>query len=671
MATVLLMRRICAAALIASLAAASVQHAFAHAILVESDPSDGAVVVEAPREVQLRLSERVSAQFSTAQLLDASGRVMAGIEIPIAQPEPTLLVFGLPKLSDGAYTLFWTAFSKDDGHFTKGLLLFGVGSSANLASAALPEIDLRPSVLEVILRWLNLGLLVMLVGAVGIVGLVLGHRPGSTSDAGALLQATRLRVGAWSVGCGCAAFAAGGALLFVQATALLATQPGETPLWQPMWQVVHETRWGALWLLRQALLLLVIGVVLLLHRQARAKARTGRSAQRGSRDKLWLVAAALSLGLVTIQALMGHAASVGDQPGLAVAADALHLLAAGLWVGGLFALAYGLLPLMRTGSAAFATLAREGWGAFSRLAALAVVLLFATGFYAVGRQVASLDALITTFYGMSILAKIALVLAMGAIGLLNASLLHPGRIPAGIERLANRLRSLASVALEHLPRLIRADMSLSLLVLALTGAVTASAPPLGAEFNITLEDVRRQQSRVVEDLTVTLSAKPDHPGQNLLTVFVGSSRRPAPAEITRVILRFTFQGRDLGRISSTTEAVEPGRYIVAGRQLSVAGPWRIDVVVRRNGLPDTIVPFEWIVPPAAALSPTILSKQPIRPAAHGLSMAILVLAMGAIVIRIRKKRIARRATACAERSAGMTASASAVSPAIVSTTSAQ
>lgn len=672
MAAAPLMRRICAATLIASLlAVVPAQHALAHAIPVESNPSDGAVLTAAPKVVELRLSERVLARFSTAQLLDGSGHVMAGIEIPITQPEPNLLVFTLPKLSDGAYTLFWTAFSKDDGHFSKGLLLFGVGSSANLASAARPEIDRWPAPFEVAVRWLNLGLLVMLVGAIGITGLVLDGRPGLTSVPGLLLQTARTRVCAWSVGCACSAFVVGAAVLLAEAAALVATQPAEASLWQPAWQIVHETRWGALWLIRQALLLAVIGVVLLLYRRARTATTTGRSAQRHWRDKPWLAAATLSLGLVTIQALTGHAASVGDQVGLAVAADALHLLAASLWVGGIFALAYGLLPLMRTGSAEFTTLAREGWGAFSRLAALAVAVLFATGFYAVGRQVASLDALITAFYGLSILAKVALVLAMGAIGLLNAALLHPGRMPATIVRLAGRVRRRVPIVLAHLPRLIRADMSLALLVLALTAAITASPPPLGAEFNIAPENVRQQQSRVIDDLTVTLLAKPGRPGQNLLTVFAASSRRPAPAEIIRVILRFTFQGRDLGRISSTAEAVEPGRYIVAGRQLSVAGQWRIDVVIRRRGIPDTIVPFEWIVPPTAALSPTILSKQPIRPAARNLSMAVLLLAIGAIVIRVRKDRIARRGTASAERGAGTADSASASSPAVASTISAQ
>ena len=196
-----MMRGFFSAALLAPLLAFA-HEALAHAIPVESDPSDGATVAEPPKQVQLRLSERVSAQFSTAQLLDSTGRVMADIEIPVTQPEPTLLVFSLPKLSNGAYTLFWKTFSKDDGHFSKGLLLFGIGSDADLASAALPKINASPAMTDVAVRWLNLGLLVMLIGGLGTVGLVLGGRPRSSLDASPLLQAARTRVSAWSLGCG-------------------------------------------------------------------------------------------------------------------------------------------------------------------------------------------------------------------------------------------------------------------------------------------------------------------------------------------------------------------------------------------------------------------------------------------------------------------------------------
>ena len=610
------------------------RHAFAHAIVVESDPADGAVALQAPAEVRLRLSERVSRQFSSAQLLDANGGVIAGPEIPITRPEPTTLVLTLPSVSVGSYTLFWKVFSEDDGHFSKGFLVFGVGTEAAPLSAALPKPETRPDAVEVGLRWLGFGLLAMLIGAIGVVGFVLDGRAAADPAVRHRLGESRCRVLAWSTCCGCLALLAGIGLLTAQAATLRETQPAEASLWGLVWQVIEQTRWGALWLLREVLLLAMTGVLFLMYRAARGKSSSLPKAdgivRHGWRRPPWSVAAAFALLLVTAQALAGHAAGVGDRVWLAVAADALHLLAAGLWVGGIFALAFGLLPLLRTDRIGFAIIARAGWRRFSRLAAVAVCLLFLTGFYALGRQAASLDALITTLYGLSLLAKIGLALTMGAIGLLNAAMLHPEFVPALAARGLGRAGGWKLPSLAWLPNLIRLDIGLAVLVLLLTGLITSSPPPRDAAFNIAPEDVRDQKTHFLDDLMVTLSVKPGRPGQNLLTAFIASTRRPSQTEISRVIARFTFRGRDLGRVSVVGEAIEPGRYVVGGRQLSAAGPWRIDVVVRRLGIADAVARFDWVVPPAGVVEPTILSKRPIRPVTDAIAGIALIVLGGAV-----------------------------------------
>jgi copper transport protein len=261
-----------------------------------------------------------------------------------------------------------------------------------------------------------------------------------------------------------------------------------------------------------------------------------------------------------------------------------------------------------------------------------VVLLFATGLYGLGREVASPDALLTTPYGRTLLAKIGLVLAMGVIGLLNAALLHPYRVAAPLARLLGRPQGWSPLPRRRLPDLIRLDIGLALLVLLLTGLLTSEAPPRGFEFNVAPENIRQEQSKQVDDLTVALSVKPNRPGQNVLTIFAGSTRRPPPAEIMRVIVRFTYQGRDLGPVSLPAQEVERGRFVVGGSHMSLVGPWQIDVVVRRRGLEDSVVQFGWVVPPVSGMTPTILSKQRLETAADiaaGVILMALVLGIAA------------------------------------------
>jgi hypothetical protein len=111
-------------------------------------------------------------------------------------------------------------------------------------------------------------------------------------------------------------------------------------------------------------------------------------------------------------------------------------------------------------------------------------------------------------------------------------------------------------------------------------------------------------------LLVTFSAKPNKPGQNVFTIQTVSNRRPPPAEISRVIVRLTYLGQDLGRISADATEIEPGVYRLGGSYFSLAGPWHVDVAVRRKGMEDSVAQFNWTVAPPGEPRPVIVSNRP-------------------------------------------------------------
>src|SRR6185369_17246658 len=108
-------------------------------------------------------------------------------------------------------------------------------------------------------------------------------------------------------------------------------------------------------------------------------------------------------------------------------------LAAGIWVGGLLALALAIVPLLRAGPEQMA-LAWVILRRFGALAAASLAALLITGLFMSGQQVASLDALLTTLYGRALLLKLGLVAAIVLIGLRNAASLHP-RVASALRRL--------------------------------------------------------------------------------------------------------------------------------------------------------------------------------------------------------------------------------------------
>ncbi|MCL4301473.1 MAG: copper resistance protein CopC [Anaerolineae bacterium] len=618
--------------------------AFAHAGLVRSDPADNAVLTEPPAEIRLWFSEAISPDFSGAQILDINGRPVQGVSLRV-NPAENLLILTPPALAEGLYSVRWKVLSEADGHFTQGLLVFGLGEGVDLSQAAAAETEAGPPPWEVWLRWLNFSALLALAGSVGVAFLVLGS--GRALPAGeelnlySLRRAAQGRVLALATGWSSLAWLAGFGLLLWQILLLANSLAEEASLAGVGWQLVSGTRWGWFWLARQGVLLLLSGVLFRLHRSAGAQKssamllRSHLPPRRASLGRvhggapLGYIAALLLLALLTIQALTGHAAALTAYTALAVLVDTLHLLAASLWVGGLLALLAGLLPLLRRDRADFAALARASVGPFSRSAALSVGLLVATGLYSTGHQVASLDALLGTLYGQTLLAKLGLLLGVGLLGWLNSLAVHP-RLAAPLARRLGRPPGWTPLALHHLPRLVLLEAGLGLLVILATGVMTATPPARGPEFEVAAEEIPTALDQTVDDMLITFSAKPNRPGQNMFTVRAVSTRRPPPAEVMRVILRFTFLGQEMGRTSADAVEIEPGLYQIGGNYLSLAGAWQVQVVVRRKGIEDSVAQFNWMVAPPGPARPVFISRRPLEsiltPAAGLLGLSLLLVA---------------------------------------------
>lgn len=608
------------AVIITVLVAAPVHRmALAHAVLVRSEPAANAVLAESPQEVRLWFSEVISPEFSTVRLLDAGGQPIELVAIRVDSATKDLITLSPPALPEGVYSVNWWVLSETDGHLTEGFIVFriGGGESAALPTPTLQEVT--PPLPEVLLRWLNFAALAVLIGALAIAHLVLGPRENMSPVEG-MRRIARQRALRWAVGCGVLALVVGCGLLIWQINLLVADLPEGPSLHQrAAWLLLSRTRWGLLWLARQAILLMLTGTVLLLSRLARqGKHQVGR---------VFWAAGVLSLALMAVQAMMGHAAAVTPDTTLAVAADTIHLLAASLWMGGLLTLAVSLLPLLRHEKENSAVWVRATWGPFSRFAALGAGMLVASGLYNTARQVASLDALISTLYGQTLLIKVGLMLAAGVCGLLNAVLLHPALI-APLGCLLRRPIGWVPLPIRRLPALVAVEAMLGLLAMLAVGHITALPPARGPQFAPLPDEIPTSLSQSVDDLLVTFSAQPNQPGQNLFTVRAVSTRRPPPAEIIRVIVRFIYLDREIGRATADAEPAEAGIYRLSGDYLSLAGRWQIEVVVRRGGLPDSTARFDWYVAAPGTRRPLILSNRPLEPM---LSIAGAVLAAATLI----------------------------------------
>src|SRR5262249_31264924 len=178
---------------------------------------------------------------------------------------------------------------------------------------------------------------------------------------------------------------------------------------------VLDTWPGFVWLARHALLL-VLGAFLAMH--ASVERRRDWIAARGEA----LMLASLSLALVSAAS---HAAATSPGTARAVAADVVHLLATGVWLGGLAALAPLLLAAVRDDGADARPYAVIAARRFSRTALVAMLLLIGSGVINALAQVESIPALVGTTPGQLLLAKLAVLVPILMLAVVNRTRLLP------------------------------------------------------------------------------------------------------------------------------------------------------------------------------------------------------------------------------------------------------
>jgi len=135
---------------------------------------------------------------------------------------------------------------------------------------------------------------------------------------------------------------------------------------------------------------------------------------------------ALAAFLLASLGWVGHAMIGEDRIGIAYAVNqSVHLLASGLWLGGLVLLAALVFQAMRSASGPEFAVMRAALQQFSRMGYVAVALVALTGIVNTAMLVGSVHGLIGTPYGRLLLMKISLFLLLVGLAAINRFVLVP------------------------------------------------------------------------------------------------------------------------------------------------------------------------------------------------------------------------------------------------------
>lgn len=524
--------------------------ASAHAELEGTTPAGGAVLASAPNRVTLSFSEDVSIPPGAVRVLDAQLRRVDRATARHVGGDRSTVELALPGLGDGLYVVSWHVVS-DDSHPIRGAFTFRVGGASGdgadaLAARVLSEQGSPPAVhaLAGTARALGFAALFVLFG-----GALLATAAAGVGPTGRTVRAWRTLI----VAAGAVAAVAGLAGLLAQGPLVTGRSLGALTDGDLLRDTLGD-KFGRLLLARTVL---AVALAAVLTAGLRPSDR-----RRSPLERAVPVAVAVLAALCL--ALSGHA-STGSLTALAVPADAAHVLAGGAWVGGLAFLALALLARPTNAAAPDAAPDAEHDGheaalialvrRFSGLALVLVVVVAATGAFQGVRQVRPFASLTSTEYGKLLLAKVAAVAVVAAIGGLSRRLLAQHRATAVTLR----------------PRVL-AEVAGSIAIVVLT-ALLVNQPPAKTAYAKPVS-VSARAGTLLVDVTVD----PAKAGPNTLHLYTLSAAG-AVQKVEDVTATLSLPGSGVEKLPVPLVRAGPGHFIAQRFDIPVKGTWRLDLSV--------------------------------------------------------------------------------------------
>ncbi|HEY4036033.1 MAG TPA: copper resistance protein CopC [Ktedonobacteraceae bacterium] len=576
-----------------------------HAQYDHSDPPANARLPSGhpPTQVQVWFTEQVDPNFSKLAVFNQQQHEVDLGNSHIAPNDPYSLIISLhPSLPDEAYTVVFHTVSAEDGHEVTSGFSFVVGGGAlpTNTSALLSHIQTTDNNLNawsVTIRWLNY------LGLAGLVGslmfLLLIWRPSAQElrirlvlldEANAQIE---LRTLWFSFGCLLILFLGWASFLIYQASTSSASAPWQIFGNSAVTTVLLHSRFGVLWLLRLALLLLAFILWFLWYRN---KAREGRPEKL-----LWFILFA-GVGMMSTNSLDSHAAA--NRAALVlVPADLLHLVSTGLWVGGLFSFILILPVALRTlvpGTGDRTRVIAVLIPRFTVIAMLSVALLAVTGMvqalvqlnvlnaFLSGNEGQVLSAFLGSSYGQALILKSALFALLIGLGAFNAF-----RISPLMQRFAVKTSeedgagSFAAGRLQRIfRRAVKTEVLIALCLLLVVGGLTSLSPPPAPSAPVANGPLIRQGQ--MADLTYHLAINPGKVGPNTFEITLTDKDGQPVQHADAIVAYFIMEDMDMGTevLNFTPIKKTPGYYGATASILSMSGHWGIELIVRRNGFDD-------------------------------------------------------------------------------------
>lgn len=626
-----------------------------HALPLSYDPPLNAVLRASPDHVRITFSELLNRDISKIVVVNPSNQEVDNHDSQVS-PDGYSMSVTLPLLAAGTYVVFWRTHSAVDGHVASGSYLFHIaradgtvppftgplprGTFAGGAGGA-SGID-GATLVGGVARWVALLALTTLLGMIFWAifvqprqRLVRATEPSETetealSPAFAASVRRRMRAVAWRS----LWILLGATIVEIGAQAWLLNGDWHGLVSPTLLEsILLTSRFGEAITLRIALTLVGLLALWL------SRKRDGAAEESIFDPRVALISFGVFLALTYEFSGHGGSASAWWGPGI----DFLHLIANGVWLGGLLAIALVIAPALRGSDAPEQSAYLSARiRAFSAPALVAVAFVVVTGPLNATVRLSSVSQIWTTAYGIVLLIKSALFLVMVAMSYYHAFLLRPllasldaapeparDTASAGLAwatRTQRRLRLVVartmlaraadggagaqavgvqsgqpwsateSAALRKrleraMPRVWRAEAGVGVAVLlcaALMGPLAGTLQaPVSTTESFGAKGGAQTLTQQVDGLTVTMNVSPGTFGANTFTVTI-KNPDGKPANGASVFLVESMIEMDMGENTvNLTATGAPGVYSGQGN-IAMAGHWKLRTVIRTREDPGRL-----------------------------------------------------------------------------------
>jgi len=560
-----------------------------------------------PSRISILFSERPDPNVSYIRITNSEGKRVDNNDFKITGEygrEATVTV-NKNLVREGIYSLSWSTLSLDDGHVARGTYVVGVGQTpaSNTHIENVTENNIVYSPVIAIIK------APIIIGQVYFLGFVFsqiliwkdirGQGVRNIIDIISMRKFTIFII-LFSIAIGVAATL----IPIIQSLIISQTQ---SEYMKNLVLLYFGTTNGQVWMIRIIICAIIAFVAYYYASVIKNKTNESSSPTDMSKRKILLYFLLIStIIFIATNSITSHSASVGTLSQLGILADFVHSTAVSIWIGGLMYILYVVFSNVFTISKNISGKVHDIYSQpksiillilsrFSIISTICVGVVGITGLSLAWLHIQTMDELVFSDYGRTLIVKLSLVLPVIILGgyhqfwistvtrVFNVKRENQGEPESNSPNFIETLSSLR--------RTVKIECMLAASVLCAASLLTVTTPPETMQNNEVIKNISNDKMssdmhhgfiRTLETqgIPITLVISPFVTGFNNFTInFPGKNE--IIGQISDASLEFKKTDLSLGPIDARFIRSNDTAYSVNGGYLSQAGGWDVKITVKR------------------------------------------------------------------------------------------